>query len=100
MNILFYLLIYLYGVGMGGSSIALFTSGTLPFWALIINCIGPITLFLTPKSKIFFYVGLLLIIITSIINGFLLNGFPNPIHLLIRLLFSLLMIFLYKYINN
>lgn len=99
MNVLFYILLYLYGTIMGVSSFLLFKDATLPLWIMGINLIGSITLFLTPISKYFFYTGIVLIIMAAIINGFWLNGFPNPKHLLIRFIFSLIMILLYRYIE-
>ena len=97
MKIIFYFLLYVYGIAMGGSSIALFKENTIPLWLTIFNILGSLILFLTPLSKIFLYSGLLLFIIVAIINGFMLNGFPNWKHLLVRFLLSAFIIFFYHY---
>ncbi len=100
MHILFFILLYLYGITMSGSSIIIFMNSPLPLWIIILNCMGSLSLFLTPTSKNFFYSGIILLIIAAIFNGLALNGHINPIHLFIRVIFSLFMLFLYRYINN
>jgi len=99
MKIIFYFLLYIYGIAMGGSSIALFKENTIPLWLTIFNVVGSLTLFLTPLSKIFLYSGLLLLMIVAIMNGFILNGFPNWQHLLARFILSAFIIFLYHYLK-
>ncbi|EKT8876236.1 hypothetical protein CJ755_003096 [Listeria monocytogenes] len=97
MKFIFYCLVYVYGIAMGGSSIALFKENTISLWLTIFNILGSLLLFLTPLSKIFLYSGLLLLIIVAIVNGFILNGFPNWKHLLVRFILSISIIFLYHY---
>lgn len=99
MKIIFYILLYAYGIAIGGSSIALFKENTIPLWLTIFNILDSLILFLTPLSKIFLYSGLFLLMIVAIINGFILNGFPNWQHLLVRIIFSIFIIWLYRYLK-
>lgn len=97
MKLLFYILLYGYGISMGSSSIALFKKDVLPLWLTILNCISSLLILLTPISQSNFYLGLTLLFLSAITNGFILNGFPNWIHLIVRFMFSIFLIFLYYY---
>lgn len=94
MHILFYTLLYVYAFFMGVSATILKQKKVFSFNLMIINVLSAATLSLTPFSISFFFLGISLLFLCSIVNGFFLNGFPNYKHLLIRFIFSLILLIL------
>ncbi|KAF1298057.1 hypothetical protein BAU15_09405 [Enterococcus sp. JM4C] len=95
MKILFFILLYGYGLVMGGSSLVFFHEEKLPLWLTLVNCLSAFVLCLTPLSRKFLYLGLALLLFSAILNGFSLNGLPNWHHVVVRLVFSALLCLLY-----
>lgn len=95
MKIVTYLLIYGYAAVMGISGGLLGKSQEIPLWLVIANVLSSILLSCAPFSKNFLYVGLLFLFICALINGYELNGHIRWTHVMIRLSFSVFLIYLY-----
>ncbi|MHC5247955.1 hypothetical protein [Enterococcus sp. LJL90] len=93
MTLIFYIVTDFYGSLMLVASSIMKTKKQLSLKLLLINLVGGGCLFLAPISPIFFYGGLSILLCAAILNGLSLNGRVNWRHLVVRCLFSLLLLY-------
>lgn len=93
MNYLIWFLIYLYGGSMLVAIVTFFAQA--PFWLIGLNFTSVLSLFATPFHPYLLYFGLTSLLLAAYLNGRLILGKNTLSHLLVRLLISLVLIFLY-----
>lgn len=95
MKFITYLLIYSYALVMSISAVLLGKEQTIPLWLIVANGFASVLLSCAPFSQRFLYVGISLLFLCALINGYELNGHIRWTHAIIRISISLLIIYLY-----
>gem|GEM_PF-2153426 len=93
MLILVNILVYVYSVLMLISSISAYMQEVIPFILLLMNGLFAIILLFAFKSSYCFYIGMIGIFVCAMINGIVMNGTINVVHISIRIVFTVLMLY-------
>ncbi|OFI50369.1 hypothetical protein BG261_00335 [Floricoccus tropicus] len=92
MKITIYLILALYGILLAYSLISLRKKYSLPNWLSFFNLLGSFFLLISWINKIFVPLGLIILLITGPINGYLMNGKVNLKHLMIKIILSAILL--------
>lgn len=99
MKLLVYIFVYLYGMSMGGTALLMLKEASFPNQIVLLNVISALLIFLSPVSSIFFYGGVVMLLVSAMMNGVVLNGQPNGLHFLIRVCLSVVLVYFYRKIH-
>lgn len=88
MKITLYIILALYGILLTYSLISLRKKYSLPNWLSFLNLLGSFFLLISWTNKVFVPLGLIILLITGPINGYLMNGKVNLKHLVVKTILS------------
>lgn len=89
-------LIIVYALIMGILPIFSLHTASFPWWLIGINLLGAISLLFAFYKPLFCYLGLFILLLAALLNGFFLYGSPHLGHFAIRMIFSLVLLVIYQ----
>lgn len=92
MKITLYLILALYGILLAYSLISLRKKYSLPNWLSFFNLLGSFFLLISWTNKIYVPLGLIILLITGLLNGYLMNGKVNLKHLVVKTILSAILL--------
>jgi hypothetical protein len=89
------ILAYGYAALFGFSSCySMFSEKNMPIWLFLLNITSVVLIALNPLGIIWLILGLILALVSAVLNGKIILGAINPIHFLIRLILSVVIVLL------
>ncbi|URZ86619.1 hypothetical protein [Floricoccus penangensis] len=93
MKITLYLILALYGILLAYSLISLRKKCSLPNRLSFFNLLGSFFLLISWTNKIFVPLGLIILLITGLLNGYFMNGKVNLKHLVVKTILSAILLY-------